>query len=274
MFSPKKVTIIIADEVVLPENIINLIEQRQYQQLEQPCIWHRLNDSFKIKSKYFNAKVFAKYETTITSHRLMRADPIFVQAGLNGAVVMNNKLTDLSPNQANKIGAAIKPDLRDFGLKLEIASPNRWYVFGDNVPEFDVSPTLCIKEQKLQTYQDKNLNQLANQLQVTLYNLKINQQRAQNRQPEINSLWFWGACDFKSRQVKAKFNQILFADDEEIMMYAKYFKIKLNPLSKIKPDISNALIVINHNPEADIWQAIANIQNKNLSFEYRGICYQ
>lgn len=275
MWSRKKVTIIIADHIILPEPLIALIESLSYQDIKTPCLWHQLNSQFKIKPQHFNARTFASIETHLNAKRVMRADPVSVQAGLNGAIVMDNKPNDLSLDQALEVGKAIKPDLNDFNLQLEITSAHRWYVFGDTISDFSALPTFCAQEQMLMDYrQIQDLNHLVNQLQITLYNLDINQQRAKAGQPEINSLWFWGVCDYSAKTVQSKNHQILFSDDEEIDLYARNFNITLKSLSDITPDLNNALIVINDDPDEDIWQTISRLESKNLSFNYRGIQYQ
>jgi len=274
LFSRNYPRIIITDNVRLPEAAVAIIAARTASSLSSNCVWYRLNHEFKIDPRYFNANVFADFEVKHKAKRIMRADPVCIVTGLNGAMLADSKPKDLKINQAIKISEELMSELTELDMQLEVATANRWYILADKIRDFSSLPTPCAQNKMLSLDRENlTLNKLNNKLQIALYNSAVNQERNALGLNEINSLWFWGVCDYKAKRPKSRVKKTIFSDDAEIKMYAKYFNIKFKPLTEFTLNYKNAIAVITSD-NSQFWQRLESMSPGKLSLEYQGLEYK
>lgn len=153
-------------------------------------------------------------KTDADSHLWLRADPIYLQAEMNGARVMAWDNLHLSLDEQTQILSALRPVFGDFGFELSMSAHGFFYVkalHASPMPIFaDATDILgCNLTEFLP--KEKKWLALFNECQIILHNHTLNVVRIKNQQTPINALWFW-ASGTSPLSVQHVFNKI-FTDD-------------------------------------------------------------
>ena len=132
----------------------------------------------------------------------LRADPAHVAPDLNGARLLGwGDGLGLDGDDARAFLPALRPLFGDAGFQLDAPHPARWYL---RLPEGTRLPALAGPEEALGEDLFATLPQgddaaarrwraLITEVQVVLHQHPRNRERAAQRKPSVNALWFWGA---------------------------------------------------------------------------------
>lgn len=269
-FKPKTISVLLTDGFLIPELFYQWLEQAKYKSDPDPCLWHQLNKCFNTKN--FSSEIFAKIDLPNLSYKkIVRADPINIQADWQGLSIANIKPNKLSLDDAHQLCDDINLDLKPHNLKIHCASVYNWYITGDKLDSIESTPTICATNDKTHITQKlpDYLNVILNQIQINLYNHPINKKRELEGLPVINSIWLWG---LNSQQPATISNRIkLYTENNDIKKYAQNLGIEhqsLDFFNTTKP----AVLVLEKTAPEKFYQLLQSQVNK-FSVHYRGTIY-
>lgn len=140
----------------------------------------------------------------------LRADPAQMVPDMHGARMMGHGDTlGLDAADALTLVQALQPVFEGEGLHLDAPSPARWYL---RVPLDLELPAFAAPDDVLGDdlfahlpagIAGRRWRALLTEAQVTLHAHPLNATRAQQGQPPINSVWFWGAGTLPARVTTA-----------------------------------------------------------------------
>ena len=126
------------------------------------------------------------------------ADPAWVQPDLNGARLLAYGQMQLSEDDARSLADALKPLFDEAGMVLQVSSPDHWHVRlpkGAEIPDF-AAPEQALGEDLYyhlpQGEKGRPWRILLNDVQVTLHQHPLNEERRGRGLPPVNHLWLWG----------------------------------------------------------------------------------
>ncbi len=164
---------------------------------------------------------------------LMRRDQLMLQSGL-----------DLGMHEAGQLCASLNAHFEASGMRFLALHPQRWYLQLDAVPEMQTcSPSMVIGRdvhQYLPQGKDAlHWHGVLNEIQMLLYEHRVNQAREANAKLPVNSIWFWGGGR-SAGQLTGKYRRIIgdsdlsaaFAATAEIAFLAP----DLDALRELEPD--------------------------------------
>lgn len=128
----------------------------------------------------------------------LAADPAWVQPEMNGVRLLACGQLQLDQAEAEAFAQPLRPLFEEAGMQLELSTPDRWHL---RMPADSSLPCFDAPEQALGDDLAQHLPQgpegrrwrvLINEIQVTLHQHPLNQQRPARGLPPVNSLWLWG----------------------------------------------------------------------------------
>ena len=134
----------------------------------------------------------------------LRADPVHISADRDGLILLDATRFRLSQHDALALAAGVNQVLEPRGMQLEVPVPYRWYIKLAEPQHLITTPIDMVVGKDILPFMPTGDDriawiQLLNEIQMTLHAAEINQQREQERQLPINSLWFWGTGVLPSR---------------------------------------------------------------------------
>ncbi len=128
----------------------------------------------------------------------LRADPAWLRADMLTVRMLACGVLGLDAAEAADLAQALKPLFGDVGMRLEVATPERWYLRiepGVALPDF--APPEAVLGDDLAAHlpggpEGRRWRALLNEAQVILHNHPVNAARIERGRVPANSLWFWG----------------------------------------------------------------------------------
>src|SRR5438067_11241572 len=123
-----------------------------------------------------------------------RADPVHLRLMRDRLVLVPAAALHITSGEADALCTALN---RHFGerLALQVIDAERWVA--RTPPEFVLGPTpplaLAGRDVALAMPANAALHQLLNEAQMVLHDHPVNEAREARGEPEINSIWLWGA---------------------------------------------------------------------------------
>lgn len=132
-----------------------------------------------------------------TSH-WMRADPVHLRPDNDQLMLFDASSFDLSMEEAQQIVDACNRLLREDGIELLVAAPERWYLRSDKPIRLNTTPLSVAAGRSLRQYMPTGEDSgtwlgLMTELQMLMHQMLQNEQRANSGELAVNSVWFWGA---------------------------------------------------------------------------------
>lgn len=127
------------------------------------------------------------------------ADPAWVRSEATGARLMSWPIDDLSADEADALGAALRPLFDDAGSPLALDTPSAWCMrLTDGAPTAAFTePTEALGTDLLACLPagdgGRPWRRLFSDVQVVLHAHAVNAERAAAGKHPVNALWFWGA---------------------------------------------------------------------------------
>lgn len=127
----------------------------------------------------------------------MRADPVYIDLGIEQAILINADYCGLTLEEAQALIASINEQIKDFEIILG-DHPTHWYIQLNQYPNIELAPLPEVIGKDIKAYlpqgeEAKVWQQWLSEIQMILYQHPVNQKREQNGQSPINNLWLWGA---------------------------------------------------------------------------------
>ena len=206
----------------------------------------------------------------------LRADPVYLQADRDQAVLVASEELDLQPEECAALLETINAHFAADGWQLHAPHPQRWYLQLNEADAIRTTPLPQVMGQGV----NQNLphgesrrqwHSRLNELQMLLHNHPINQQRVQAGKLPINSVWLWGEGSMPHGDPPA-WDQV-YSDDVLVKAMAQLTALKHAPLAAFDPRNASGrcLVVINscyatvRDKDVFGWLAsVAEIQNRYL----------
>jgi len=180
-------------------SVVSLLEKASKQPIGNLPYAEQLCDLMGLPSAGVpHAKLsLAGFGIEVDGFQWMHADPVYLQADLDHAVLYDSDSLQLDPGEAVSLVAALNHHFEHDGVEFVIADASHWFV--RSVRPLDVSTT-CLDDVIMQ-----NVNQffpagadqvfckqLLNESQMLLHTDPVNQQREARGSLPVNSIWLWG----------------------------------------------------------------------------------
>lgn len=173
-------------------------------------------------------------------HRWMCADLAHVKPDMTGVRLLACANLDVTRDEADALVASLQPLFADSDLILQATLPSRWHVrvpTHADVPPMD-SPAAVLGDDLIDHLPEgstgKRWRQLLNEVQIILHQHPVNEARAAQGKPALNSLWFWGAGCLPT-QVGSDVEQV-FSDTLLLAALASRAGIGVRPLVQFRTD--------------------------------------
>lgn len=127
----------------------------------------------------------------------LRADPVHIRLDRERAVLVDNALLDITPEEAKPLAAALNKHFADDGIEFLPAAPRRWYVRLAQPPRLTTRETSEVAGKDVDRHLPGGADALAwhavfNDVQMLLHEHRVNEMREARGEPALNSVWFWG----------------------------------------------------------------------------------
>lgn len=127
----------------------------------------------------------------------MRADPVHLSAERDAVVLLDTTSFSLSRRESLIFAAELQALFAKRHIKLESPTNHRWYLKLQRLPDITTVPIHEVAGRDIREYmpvgKDKILwDQLANDIQMSLYHSELNKERQQRGNFPVNGLWMWG----------------------------------------------------------------------------------
>lgn len=147
----------------------------------------------------------------------LRADPVHVQITQEGMRLVGPDVLTFSLAEAEALAATLNASFATEGMRFLTPTPDRWYVHLAAPPQAVFTPLqqaiLRDMRQAMPTgAEGKRWSRYLNEVQMLWFEHPVNQQREQQGEPALNSVWFWGETTPLPTQVaKPNFSHIATA---------------------------------------------------------------
>jgi len=128
----------------------------------------------------------------------LRADPVFLEAGIRELVLQPTEALDLTMDEALALTETLNRHFAEDGLRFEAATPDRWYLHlasREKLATFPLSHAVGKDVHPLLPTGKRTAywHGLLNELQMLLHQSPANQAREARGVKPVNSVWLWGA---------------------------------------------------------------------------------
>jgi len=182
---------------IIPTYLTKIIAKSQFSE--------DLNGLSRVLFNHFSASPLIGTDLPIVNLEMgntnyLRADPCYLHADRDRLLLFSERM-GLTSDESAALIAEIQPLFDDFSGVLSQASADSWLLQLQTMPDINFSALPEVSGKGVESYlpngmQRQDWIRLWNEVQMKLYTSDINQQRIENNQLPINSIWFWGAGEF------------------------------------------------------------------------------
>lgn len=127
----------------------------------------------------------------------LRADPVFLRADRSRLILFGPEVLAITAEEAADLAASINDHYAAEGWQLRVAAPDRWYLRLPRAPVLATTPLRDVIGRHIDPFlpggdDARHWHGLLNELQMLLHAHPVNERRAGQGRPAINSLWLWG----------------------------------------------------------------------------------
>lgn len=128
----------------------------------------------------------------------MRADPVHLAAGRDGVRLVDASSLAMTQHDAIIFAATLEGLFKEYGWKLEVPQPERWYVRLPEKPAITTVEVDFVSGRNIQTClpagpDSSQWLRITNEIQMSLHACEMNREREARGDLPVNGLWFWGA---------------------------------------------------------------------------------
>ncbi|MDR3414241.1 MAG: hypothetical protein P4L87_25315 [Formivibrio sp.] len=148
----------------------------------------------------------------------LRADPVHLAINQRGAEVADPKALEVTADEAKQLIDALNVQFADDGLFFLAASPDSWLLRLPAAPDASFTPLESVLGRNMGEFLPQGRDagrwhQLINEIQMMLYAHPVNDSRAGQGRPLINSLWLWGGGVYPLPEVQPQSTSLIHSDD-------------------------------------------------------------
>ena len=127
----------------------------------------------------------------------LRVDPVHLSINQRGAEIADPDALAVTQHEATQLIAALNAQFAEDGLYFVAAAPDAWLLRLPEVPESTFTPLESVYGRSIGEFLPQGpdavrWHRLINEIQMLLYAHPVNDTRAGQGRPLINSLWLWG----------------------------------------------------------------------------------
>ena len=183
-----------ASDVIEHDFIINQLSDRSDQQGHWPLARWRL--------------ALEKMEHN-QGNQWLCADPVYVHPDRSEALLFAYEELDIEIEEAQQLAELINQHYQEDPWELHVASSHRWYIKLNRSYDICTHVLHDVKGKNIFDYlpsgnDARYWQKCMNEMQMLLHGSEINQQREENNQLPINSLWLWGYGQSKNESIDDK----------------------------------------------------------------------
>ena len=128
----------------------------------------------------------------------LRADPVYLEAGIRELVLQPNDDLDITQAEAEALIALLNGHFAEDGLRFEMGAPDRWYLLVDSTEQLATWPLSAALGRDVNPLLPSGTrtafwHSRLNELQMLLHQAPVNEKRQARGARPINSVWLWGA---------------------------------------------------------------------------------
>lgn len=167
----------------------------------------------------------------------LRADPVYLQADRDTALLLAHEEIELTQDEASKLVNDINQHFSDEPWQLHAPHPHRWYLKAEqqqNLKTYPVTTALAndIKEYAFRGSDADYWLKITNEVQMLLHSASVNFERESRGKLTANSVWLWGGGSLPENKenTSCKYTQII-TNNIYYEGVAKYCDINVIPLN-------------------------------------------
>lgn len=146
----------------------------------------------------------------------LRVDPVRMVPSWENLVMLGNDDLELTMGEARALAEELVPLFAEFGGRLEVGHPKRWYLRLPTPPRLETTPLTEVVGRSIEAHlpygDDRSeWHRLLNEVQMQLHASPINRAREGRGEPAVNSVWFWGGGSLPAA-VSAPWTRVQGAD--------------------------------------------------------------
>lgn len=128
---------------------------------------------------------------------LMRSDPVYQQMDVNNALLADQSVLGLELTEAQSLINTLNKHFAEDGVSFEMVDPLRWYCRLDepfDIRTYSVSQAIGRDVALVRPHGEsaRSWRRWLAEIEMLLHEHPVNQQRIENGDVPINSLWIWG----------------------------------------------------------------------------------
>lgn len=185
---------------------------------------------------------------------LLRADPVHLRADKTALRLFPADQLALTQDETDQIIQSLNEHYRSDGLEFAAPAPSRWYVSSNKPVSLSTQPLSIVSGKDIREYLPRGEDAaywtgLFNEIQMLLHNHPVNLQRRDNRQPEVNSVWFWGGGELPVDGQPTSYTVLgndLLTQGLAIFSSARFenAEISMDTVSRIATNEQNSLLIV------------------------------
>lgn len=123
------------------------------------------------------------------------AYPVYLHARREQLILMAGPEFEPNEQEARELIASLREHFPEW--RFERTDDAMWFIIADGDPELETTPLQKVLGENINDHLPRGRDAMAwikalNELQMVLFDSKVNQERESAAQPPVNSLWFWG----------------------------------------------------------------------------------
>lgn len=191
------------------------------------------------------------YTNTANTTFCLRADPVFQQLDINGAILADSTILDITETEASAIISDLNHHFEDDGLAFCSVEPSRWYcTFPSALNISSVPPSQAIgKSVSLNMVRGEDAGVWRgwlSEIEMLLYSHRVNTERAASGKAAINTVWLWGEGEVEQLSpVTLALNEIVvFSDHFYVRSICNHHRIDCKSLENVHFDVTASSILL------------------------------
>lgn len=148
----------------------------------------------------------------------LRADPVHLSVNQRGAELADPAVLAVTQDEAAQLIAALNQQFADDGLHFLAATPECWLLRVPERPDAAFAPLASVYGRNINEFLPQGCeavrwHRLINEIQMLLYGHPVNDKRAGQGKPLVNSLWLWGGGTYPLPAVLQKPAAVVLGND-------------------------------------------------------------
>ncbi len=162
-----------------------------------PCISELMG--LECESKHIPVAAVSRYaDSGLKDQRVwMHVDPVYIEADKDRLILRGNSMLDLDTDESSTLLQGLNDLYAEDGWQFESYNNERWYVSLTKLPASSFHSLSDARGRSVEPFMPSGADQthwhrFINEVQMYLHAAESNQQRLEQQQYPVNSVWCWG----------------------------------------------------------------------------------